>query len=659
MPKRSVFLSTLFGLAFATAALAQNGVPSADRIIRFNGSVAGASAGAQTLRFAVYDEETGGNLLWEEVQTAAVDAAGNFTVFLGGTSTDGLPVALFANGAPRWLSIEQAGTAAGPRVLLAAVPYAVSAANATSLGGRPATDYLLTPQARAAAAAGTSGAATADREPLPLVNNGTANFIGKFFNNVDLINSQLFDNGTNVGVGTSNPFDKFHVQFTNTAGSLTGYAVRNLGSTATSYSGMLFYDHTGTLRQFQGYSNGTGEYRINNISPSGSINFLVGSDSKFKVATSGDIGLGSGTLTPSQRISNYGNAQDDVTFRSHRHGGTIAAPTATSNGSNLLRLEGAGYTGTLFTGERGYMQVISSETWTPSANGTEINFGTTANGSTTVTQRMSILNNGDVEVGSGSTSVKLIVGALANDAGNLSVSGDGNLLQGVAMLDRLNDDGTLIRFRRNGTSVGTIDVAGGVVSYNAFTGSHFARTDEVIERGMLVSLTGQNGRLEDNANSELLYGITRSQRANDPAIMGAYLARQNAAAANLSESVNPHLVEAVGNGEMWVVDTGRNLAAGEYLVSSAVAGHAMTDPGTFETSYIIARLAAPIDWQTVTDTVRGTDGQMHKRVLASVFFESFVVDRTAKSEIKALHERIAALEAALKALTATTVQQQR
>ena len=148
MPKRSVFLSMLFGLAFATAALAQSGVPSADRIIRFNGSVTGASAGAQTLRFAVYDEETGGNLLWEEVQTAAVDAAGNFTVFLGGTSSDGLPVALFANGAPRWLSVEQAGTAAGPRVLLAAVPYAVSAANAASLGGRPAADYALTAEAR-------------------------------------------------------------------------------------------------------------------------------------------------------------------------------------------------------------------------------------------------------------------------------------------------------------------------------------------------------------------------------------------------------------------------------------------------------------------------------------------------------------------------------
>jgi hypothetical protein len=276
----------------ATSALAQTGVPSADRIIRFNGSVPGASAGAETLRFAVYDEETGGNLLWEEVQTAAVDAAGSYSVFLGGTSADGLPVALFANGAPRWLSVERAGTAPGPRVLLAAVPYAVSAANATSLGGRPAADYLLTPRARAAAAASTSGAATADRDPVLLVNNGTANFIGKFFNNVDLINSQLFDNGTNVGVGTTNPLDKFHVQFTNTGGTLTGYAVQNLGSTATSFSGMLFYDHTNALRQFQGYSNGTGEYRINNISPTGSINFLIGSTSALLVDTARRVGIG-------------------------------------------------------------------------------------------------------------------------------------------------------------------------------------------------------------------------------------------------------------------------------------------------------------------------------------------------------------------------------
>ncbi len=45
---------------------------------------------------------------------------------------------------------------------------------------------------------------------MPLVNNGTANFIGKFFNNVDLINSSLYDAGGLIGVNTTTPLDVFH-----------------------------------------------------------------------------------------------------------------------------------------------------------------------------------------------------------------------------------------------------------------------------------------------------------------------------------------------------------------------------------------------------------------------------------------------------------------
>jgi hypothetical protein len=55
---------------------------------------------------------------------------------------------------------------------------------------------------------------------------------------------------------------------------------------------MLFYDHTNALTQFQGYNNSTHEYRINNIAPNGSINFMLGGSSKFLVAPSGNIGLG-------------------------------------------------------------------------------------------------------------------------------------------------------------------------------------------------------------------------------------------------------------------------------------------------------------------------------------------------------------------------------
>jgi hypothetical protein len=91
-------------------------------------------------------------------------------------------------------------------------------------------------------------------------------------------------------VGTTAPRDAFHVAFNEGNGVLTGYAVQNLN--ATGYSGMLFYDQKGALGQFQGFNNTTHEYRINNIASGGSINFMIGSSSKFKVATNGNVGLG-------------------------------------------------------------------------------------------------------------------------------------------------------------------------------------------------------------------------------------------------------------------------------------------------------------------------------------------------------------------------------
>jgi hypothetical protein len=64
---------------------------------------------------------------------------------------------------------------------------------------------------------------------------------------------------------------------------MTGLAVQNLGSSATSYSGMLFYDQNGSTAQFQGFNNATHEYRINNVSSGGSINFMLGGTSRFLV----------------------------------------------------------------------------------------------------------------------------------------------------------------------------------------------------------------------------------------------------------------------------------------------------------------------------------------------------------------------------------------
>ncbi|TSC88693.1 MAG: hypothetical protein G01um10145_860 [Microgenomates group bacterium Gr01-1014_5] len=190
----------------------------------------------------------------------------------------------------------------------------------------------------------------------------------------------------------------------------------------------------------------------------------------------------------------------------------------------------------------------------------------------------------------------------------------------VASINRTTSDGTIIDWQRDGASVGVISVASGVLTYGTFTGSHYAWTDETIEKGMLVSLTGNNRSLNNNSNSEILYGITKTPTANDSKILGSYLSilESDQPASN----TNPHLVMAAGNGDMWVADYGSNLENGDYLISSGTAGHAMKDDGTYKPAYIIARVAQPVDWNEISETI-DDNGTPRKHARISITFEMY------------------------------------
>jgi len=206
--------------------------------------------------------------------------------------------------------------------------------------------------------------------------------------------------------------------------------------------------------------------------------------------------------------------------------------------------------------------------------------------------------------------------------GKFNIGGIGGI-QGVMVVNRFADDGILIRFRRDGGTVGEITVASGTVSYGAFTGSHYAWTDDELDKGILVTMSGDNKHLENNPDSEIMYGVKESNTANDSKILGAYLSVQSPGS---SPSVdNPHMIMAVGNGTMWVADKGEDLNIGDYLISADISGHAMKDIGSFDISYIIGRVAEPVEWSNVTKTI---DGIKHKQV--SVFFESFEKDHRAE-----------------------------
>jgi hypothetical protein len=84
-----------------------------------------------------------------ETQNVRADAKGNYTVQLGASQANGLPLELFASGDARWLGVRINGGDENPRVLLLSVPYALKAADAETLGGKPASAFLTAQRAGA------------------------------------------------------------------------------------------------------------------------------------------------------------------------------------------------------------------------------------------------------------------------------------------------------------------------------------------------------------------------------------------------------------------------------------------------------------------------------------------------------------------------------
>ncbi len=188
------------------------------RLIRFSGVVTDASGKAVPapvgLSFSLYEAQEGGSALWTETQQVQPDGQGHYTVLLGATSPGGLPLDLFTTGAARWLGVQPALSGAGeqPRVLLVGVPYALKAADADTLGGKPSSAYVTTVGQSAGSAtesaavasqvvsqAMAAGAAVgqAQNQPAPLTvgGTGTTNYIPIWTNSTTLGNSALFQTG--------------------------------------------------------------------------------------------------------------------------------------------------------------------------------------------------------------------------------------------------------------------------------------------------------------------------------------------------------------------------------------------------------------------------------------------------------------------------------
>lgn len=215
------------------------------RLVSFSGSIKDGLGKPVTspvaVTFLLYAEQESGAPLWTETQTVQPNAQGTYTIFLGATNPAGLPLDLFTTGAARWLAVQPGvpGVEDISRILLVGVPYALKAADADTLGGKPLSAFVTTDSQPSLTSAGQSGATSsapkasnstpANVTPAALGGAGTTDYIALWTNSTTLGNSVLFQTGGNVGLGTTAPGAKLEAD---------GAAVGIKGSTTGANAGV-------------------------------------------------------------------------------------------------------------------------------------------------------------------------------------------------------------------------------------------------------------------------------------------------------------------------------------------------------------------------------------------------------------------------------------
>ena len=228
---------SLFGQAQQTGAASANAV--VPTLVSFSGVLTGSNGKPLTtvtgVTFSLYAEQEGGAPLWLETQNVQPDKNGNYTVQLGATTSQGLPSSLFVSGQARWLEVQAQGQDPQARIMLLSVPYALKAGDAQTLGGQPASSFMLAP------ATGQPGASPAS-QATNITGSGTKDYLAIFTGKTTIGNSQVYQNSSgDIGIGTTSPTATLDVKgeviVASTAAGTAALAASSTASLGLSGSG--------------------------------------------------------------------------------------------------------------------------------------------------------------------------------------------------------------------------------------------------------------------------------------------------------------------------------------------------------------------------------------------------------------------------------------
>ena len=192
-------------------------IPAVPKLIKFSGILLDSRGYPITVpvdvTFELYSQPSvegsdSTEAMWKEKQQVSPNDKGGYTVYLGAVQV--LPAEVFTSVAAHYIGVQVEAEPEQARTFLTSVPYALESGDAQTLGGLPASAYAL------AGPKTTNGNQPVIAAPLaaqPAVTaattvtttGGATNMVPKFSGASTIVASEIFDNGSSVGIGLNAP----------------------------------------------------------------------------------------------------------------------------------------------------------------------------------------------------------------------------------------------------------------------------------------------------------------------------------------------------------------------------------------------------------------------------------------------------------------------